>query len=188
MHEDVINFLSMEPALFHTKEEYGKINNTPRGWKRASDIYYSYMSMGIGSNELLREILCGTLERSTVELFIRYIRNKNTLVDYEKLARNVLSCDPEDWDKGLFELKDVGLNRVFWCMCELVDPKKVVELTRVSRFFVSCGEDLAHSWYLLLSRKYSSVLEMLTGIDEFADYVSRIISNGSYRKGVRVNG
>lgn len=65
----ILDYLRTNRNEFITKEIQGSINNTPRGWSRASDIIYSYLDSGLHSKGILTATLKGTLcDESAVNL------------------------------------------------------------------------------------------------------------------------
>lgn len=183
VHKDIIGFLRSNPKLFSTVEEYGRINNTPRGWKRASDIYYKFKESKDISLNLLKEILTGTLEKSTVTLFVKYVKEQVEGIDYVALATNVLENDTDGWDERLFDLNDLGLTKVFGIMCDNIDINNSDMVRRFKDYFTGVGYELAYSWYLTISGKYADLYAKLSDIDEFAKFVMDIIERNDYSTG-----
>lgn len=188
VHRSILNFLKQNRELFYTKEEEGKINNTPRGWKRASDILYSYESMGIKSFGLLKEVLKGTLENTTVDMFISHYKTNANVVDYDKVASEILDgiCPPE-YDT----LSEVGLTTVFEIMCKLCSNAK--EFTPCMRqnfviYFKAVSNALKYSWHNMLVTKYNDLYQKLTDEDAdkdvgFLDCMLEVLENAQYSSG-----
>lgn len=183
VHPDVIGFLRSNPKLFSTVEEYGRINNTPRGWKRASDIYYKFEDSDDISLNLLQEVLSGTLEKSSVLMFVKYIKDVTKGIDYVALAKSVLENDTDGWDAKLFELNDLGLTKVFSILCDSVDVTNNAMVQRFKEYFEGVGYELAYSWYLTISSKYPNLYDVLSEIDDFAGFIMTIIEKNGYSAG-----
>lgn len=183
VHPDVISFLRSNPKLFSTVEEYGRINNTPRGWKRASDIYYKFKDFDDIPLNLLQEVLSGTLEKSSVLLFVKYIKDMSKGIDYVALAKNILENDTDGWDAKLFELNDLGLTKVFSILCDSVDVTNNAMVQRFKEYFEGVGYELAYSWYLTISSKYPNLYDVLSEMDDFAGFIMSIIEKNGYSAG-----
>lgn len=183
VHPDVIGFLRSNPKLFSTVEEYGRINNTPRGWKRASDIYYKFEDLEDIPLNLLQEVLSGTLEKSSVLLFIKYIKDITKGIDYVALAKSVLENDTDGWDDKLFDMNDLGLTKVFSILCDSVDVTNEVMVKRFKDYFKAVGYELAYSWYLTISSKYPNLYDVLSEMDDFAGFIMTIIEKNGYSAG-----
>lgn len=183
VHPDVIGFLRSNPKLFSTIEEYGRINNTPRGWKRASDIYYKFEDSEDIPLNLLQEVLTGTLEKSSVLLFIKYIKDITKGIDYVALAKSVLENDTDGWDDKLFDMNDLGLTKVFSILCDSVDVTNKDMVKRFKDYFKAVGYELAYSWYLTISSKYPNLYDVLSEMDDFAGFIMSIIEKNEYSAG-----
>lgn len=183
VHPDVIGFLRSNPKLFSTVEEYGRINNTPRGWKRASDIYYKFVDSEDIPLNLLQEVLTGTLEKSSVLLFIKYIKDITKGIDYVALAKSVLENDTDGWDDKLFDMNDLGLTKVFSILCDSVDVTNKDMVKRFKDYFKAVGYELAYSWYLTISSKYPNLYDVLSEMDDFAGFIMSIIEKNEYSAG-----
>ena len=183
VHPDVIGFLRSNPKLFSTVEEYGRINNTPRGWKRVSDIYYKFGDSDDISLNLLQEVLSGTLEKSSVLLFIKYIKDISKGIDYVALAKSVLENDTDGWDDKLFDMNDLGLTKVFSILCDSVDVTNEAMVKRFKDYFKAVGYELAYSWYLTVSSKYPNLYDVLSEMDDFAGFIMSIIEKNGYSAG-----
>lgn len=176
IHKSVREFLTQNPALFTTKESEGKLNNTPRGWQRASDVVYQYSKLGYTNDTLLLNILQGTLEETSASRFLRFFKTNRKTIDYYKVARETLGIEDEaHWNPVLFDMNDAELSRVFRAMCEITSCSEE-ELATICRFVMIASSDLAFSLVTALDNQYKRVYNELIEQDQFADFVIDILA------------
>lgn len=175
IHSTVSSFLTVNRSLFCTKEVDGRINNTPRGWSRVSDLVYSYEAMGIMDKAILRNLLEGTLEKDTARVFLDYYLKHSSGVDLYKVAVGRLTGEVP-LDVGNFS--DIDLNEIFEHMSEYIlklsfkgNSLDVDMFTRYRDFIMSVSRELCYSFVVRLQDRYEDIYDTLMEDDSFSEYV-----------------
>lgn len=178
--------MSYNRTLFTTKEVDEKINNTPRGWSRVSDLVYSYEGLGISNLSILRNLAGGTLERTSAGLFIDYYKKNYSGVDMVSVARKYL-FDGDDVDFST--MLDVDLNDLFNLMSDLI-MQEVAEngsideevITRYNSFIKAVPRELCYSFIDTLQKKYVDLCDTIVSDDDMVDYILKVTSKATVKK------
>lgn len=192
IHKCVSAFLSSNRTLFTSKEIDGKINNTPRGWSRVSDLVYSYEDLGICDLSIIRNLVEGTLERSTAGLFIDYYKKNYSGLDLLSLAKKYLfSGENVDLSKML----DMDLNDLFNLMSDLIMQKVTSDgsipgevFVRYNKFIKSVPRELCYSFIETLQEKYIDLYDTIISDDTMVDYILMVTSKATVKKAGAFNG
>lgn len=174
VHDIVQSFLTVNKDAFVSKERAGKVNNTPRGWSRVSDLLYSFEDLGVDDFQVLKNLIRGTLEDVTADSFVVFYKNSLKSLNYHKLAKQVLaSHSTDEWPKVLFKFNDAELDKVFNFMLEIASSGKLTDMMveNLSTYILSVEKELTFSWVSLLDTKYSEIYDRLLENDDFSSYV-----------------
>lgn len=173
VHEAIISFISNNRELFYTKEVSGAINNTPRGWVRASDILKAYEEMGIQDDRLLREMLSGTLVGGTALRFIGYYRDTASSINYFDLAEQVMAKNPDEYPELMFKLNDADLDKVFTIAADIFaeDPGNDEKLEKLVTFILAVDDSLMYTWITRVESKNPDLYLRLIEEKRLSEYV-----------------
>lgn len=173
VHEAIISFISNNRELFYTKEVSGAINNTPRGWVRASDILKAYEEMGIQDDRLLREMLSGTLVGGTALRFIGYYKDTASSINYFDLAEQVMTKNPDEYPELMFKLNDADLDKVFTIAADIFaeDPGNDEKLEKLVTFILAVDDSLMYTWITRVESKNPDLYLRLIEEKRLSEYV-----------------
>lgn len=173
VHEAIISFISNNRELFYTKEVSGAINNTPRGWVRASDILKAYEEMGIQDDRLLREMLSGTLVGGTALRFIGYYKDTASSINYFDLAEQVMTKNPDEYPELMFKLNDADLDKVFTIAVDIFaeDPGNDEKLEKLVTFILAVDDSLMYTWITRVESKNPDLYLRLIEEKRLSEYV-----------------
>lgn len=180
VHADVLNYLSGNTSAFTTVEKSGRINNTPRGWKRASDLLYTYENLNVSDFKILTEMMRGTLDRDTADAFVAYYKSLNKTYNYILLASSTLeSGSTDEWDNCLFKMNDAELDMLFKAMIDRMVHSNYTERNKknLTAFVLAAQKELAYSWINVLDKKSNSLYVDLLDDEDFANYVLSMVVN-----------
>lgn len=186
VHKTISSFLSTYTTEFITPDVEGAINNTPRGWRRVSDVLYEYEKEypGTPDKSILKALLCGTLKESTADEFLNfYIKNYKT-VDYFELAGQILySSSVNDWDPSIERLTDAELDKLFKCMLDVLESDKSPEmLNNFVTYMTLVQNELLYAWQSYLEKHYQNLYLLLIDIPEFQERLLNVLSTIQIRE------
>lgn len=191
VHQSIITYLSSNANSFITKETSGKINNTPRGWKRASDILYTYQEMELSSKEILKNLLEGTLDSECIPSLMRVLDSEVKGIDYLVIAKSILDGS-QTIMHGTKSYTDLELDKIFkLSVQELYNMSNVPQdvIRRFVDFILSVNNALSYSWVETLSKDYSDLYEGLVEYSsDFSNYVLDILNSVKGRERGGFNG
>lgn len=183
INDAITSFLGRNKTLFVTKERSGNINNTPRGWSRASDILYTWESEGIPESYwLLRECLMGTLEKRTVDLFISYYKSMAKSTNYSLVAKNIMEAGNINIElKKLENFNAVQLDNVFNAIIDYVytagNVSDAGEANMVD-FLLSVPKEVLYAWVSVLQKDHEFIYDALVmDSEKFANTIMNILDN-----------
>ena len=178
IHGGILEYLKINKNEFVTKEEEGSLNNTPRGWSRASDILKKYEQMGYKfSNRLLLALLGGTLESKTAHSLFNFLKsygNKEESV-YDYIVKVLNSKNIKQYVPAFLknsnikqqQLMDLGLQYLSANMLDAYVYQNYIELLKVI--------DVNVSFKIINSiSEDSSMLEDFSNFDDFIDLVGKL--------------
>lgn len=179
IHPTLHSFIASNSSFFYTPEVEGKINSTPRGWSRVSDIVYTYEEMGVGDVDILREMIRGTVESDSADAFIRYYKQKSEGNDFYAIAKELLNAESqENWDLSkLCQFNDADLSKIFSIMLEGANRMNTTHLRNIKDFFIMASPELGYALYQMLSIKYDSLYQDLLNYDDFSRYILQLVVN-----------
>lgn len=168
VHPLILDFLKRNSNLFLTPEIEGTVNNTPRGWKCASDVLYSWNLMKKTSKGLLLNLLMGTLEEKTAGNLLHFIEKHNKGIDYYAVANQVINSEyVTDWDPNFLNYNDAELNKVFKYMCDIANSdKSELHIENMCNLVMCATPELAYSWISLLQKDYEFLYTTMLEADE----------------------
>lgn len=191
VHQGIITYLTSNANSFITKEISGKVNNTPRGWKRASDILYTYQEMGLSSKEILKNLLEGTLDSECIPSLMRVLDSEVKGIDYLVIAKSILDGS-QTIMHGTKSYTDLELDKIFkLSVQELYNMSNVPHnvIKRFVSFILSANNALSYSWVETLSKDYSDLYEGLVECSKgFSNYVLDILNSVKGRERGGFNG
>lgn len=183
INDYIFSFLQRNKPLFITNEVSGKINNTPRGWSRASDILYTWESTGeVGGFRLLSECLSGTLEKRSVDLFINYYKSQRKGINYSVLANEILdSNNIVDTLKKKGNLTTVQLDALFNTLIGVVYERGSISdksVNNLVEFLLSVSRELLYAWILVMQKEHSSIYEgLILECEKFSARVLELLND-----------
>ena len=179
VHPVLHSFIASNSTFFYTPEVEGKINSTPRGWSRVSDIVYTYEEMGISDFDIFREMIRGTVDADSADAFVRFYKRNSEGMDFFHIARDVLNAESQDaWDLSkLCQLNDADLSKLFNIMLEGADRMNANHLRNIKDFFIMTSPELAYALQQTLSVKYDSLYQDLLAFDDFSSYILKVVIN-----------
>ena len=179
VHPVLHSFISANPSFFYTEEVEGKLNSTPRGWSRVSDIVYTYEKSGLDDQDIFREMIRGTVETEGADAFIRFYKRSASGVDYYSVARRTLNAESKnDWDMtSLCKMNDADLIKVFNAMIESADHTNATHVRNVKEFCIMASPELGYALHQNVSAKNNSLYQELVKYDDFAQYVLNLVVN-----------
>lgn len=185
----ILTFLSNNPDQFYTKEVEGRLNNTPRGWSRASDLIKTYEASSLDDISILKDMLQGTLEKNTVVKLIAFYRNFAKSVDYAAIANEVLNANNfQDWPDMVFKLNDAGLDKVFTIMLSSVNGVHISDVCErnLIKFIISVDPAVTYSWIMRIEKENLELYMKLTENNDFAEHALKMVSGikRSYGNGI----
>ena len=174
VHESVLDFLRVNGKMFTTPEETGKVNATPRGWKRVSDIVYTYEEMGCRDVNILKNLISGTMDSSISKAFIKFYEEvKKTDVDYSKLAISYLQGNK-------FNLEDyssVEITDIFDRMLEFLQGNSEDSYANnLAEYILSAPKELGYSLSEKVEKANSEIYSVMLMNDQFSSYVLGILN------------
>lgn len=191
VHQSIITYLSSNANSFITKETSGKINNTPRGWKRASNILYTYQEMELSSKEILKNLLEGTLDSECIPSLMRVLDSEVKGIDYLVIAKSILDGS-QTIMHGTKSYTDLELDKIFkLSVQELYNMSNVPQdvIRRFVDFILSVNNALSYSWVETLSKDYSDLYEGLVECSkDFSNYILDILHSVKGRERGGFNG
>ena len=184
VHNSVLNFLTSNKRLFITPESDGCVNNTPRGWKRVSDIVYSYEELGMNDLVILSNLVRGTLEEKTAQLFMQYYKENRTPVNYLKMANDLLN----NFDSSVLDnITDLDKVDLFTFMSNrLISGDITVDMVEnYKRFIKSVSRELCYALISKLQQteSYSDIYETLLEDDSMCRYIMSILDKATTKVG-----
>lgn len=184
VHNSVLNFLVSNKRFFLSPERDGCVNNTPRGWKRVSDIIYSYEEMGMDDLVILSNLVRGTLEEHTSQLFMEHYKSNRTPVDFLKMASNLLN----NFDPSVVEnLSDVDKVDLFAFMSNrLINGDITANMVENYKLFIkSVSRELCYALITKLQQteSYKDIYETLLEDDSMCKYIMGIMNKVTTKVG-----
>lgn len=191
IHKSVSSFLCNYKSLFITEEKQGAVNNTPRGWSRASDLIYSFEKLNISNDSILRNLLSGTLDSNVVSIFFEYYKDNREGLNYHEIALSLLKGEPYNIE----ELGTSALSDVFDFMCDIIVSNNVkidkeLAKTVLRGYLKFVPRELCHALISRLERSYKDLFFDVVEDSSFAEYVvtSTLSKNSSKKKGSAFHG
>lgn len=189
IHFFIKGYLGANRREFTTKEVSGEINNTPRGWSRASDVLYQYESTGIKDYSLLYELLAGTLRSETATSFLNYYKANRGAVNYAKLAKEMMEAEnPRKWNiEMLNSLNDAEVTTLFMSIAEYCNEhiRSISDnmLHNIVTYILSATNNLIYAWVSELKEgKYSELYRKLLSNEDFSATIISIGGSVKNRK------
>lgn len=181
VHPLIRSFLEINRSLFITAEKAGAVNNTPRGWRMASDILYSYEESRVDSIPILKNLLSGVLDSSCVDMLVNHIKaNGRRNCDCSQLVSEILEGKSGAIERAYKLLSDVEIDFMFKLIVDRVYELGEVSdevCDRIVDFILLANKSLSYSWVALISEKYPEFYEgLIQNSVKFSDYVFSLVS------------
>lgn len=181
VHPLIRSFLEINRSLFITAEKAGAVNNTPRGWRMASDILYSYEESRVDSIPILKNLLSGVLDSSCVDMLVNHIKaNGRRNCDCSQLVSEILEGKSGAIERAYKLLSDVEIDSMFKLIVDRVYELGEVSdevCDRIVDFILLANKSLSYSWVALISEKYPEFYEgLIQNSVKFSDYVFSLVS------------
>lgn len=191
IHAVIMKYLQTNPQYFTTKEVSGSVNNTPRGWSRASDILYSYENMGISNKQILRNLFDGTLDSSCVDSLVSFYQSFSGGLNLYKVADTVLNGSFNKVS-GYKKLTEVELDKTFRILVEKLYALGDISSEVAGRFvdfILLANSALSYSWMSILSSDYTDLYEgLIEDNADFSNYALKLLSSVKGRERGGFNG
>ena len=176
VHSSVLGFLGTNPKFFTSKEVQGKVNASPRGWSRLSDLLYSYEDSGLSDDTILINMLKGTMDSAIVDLFFNYYKtHKSTYKNYVAIARSILNGK----EINLAGYSNLELKTIFESICSACNTNSDVEVNNVAWFLENVNFEIAWSLINYLENSNPELYNKLLDIKDFSAYVMSVLSKAN---------
>ena len=174
VHESVLDFLRVNGKMFTTKEETGKINATPRGWKRVSDIVCTYEETGCRDINILKNLISGTMDSSISKAFVKFYEEvKSSDLDYSKLAISYLQGNKFD----LKNYSSVEITDIFDRMVEFVQGNyDETYVNNLAEYILSAPRELSFSLSEKVEKLSPEIYSSMLMNDKFSSYILGILN------------
>lgn len=191
VHAVIMKYLQVNPQYFTTKEVSGSVNNTPRGWSRASDILYSYEQLGISNKQILRNLFDGTLDSTCVDSLVTFYQSFKGGTNLYKVADSILDGS-FNLANGYKKLTEVELDKMFRILVEKLYAMGGISSEVAGRFvdfILLANSALSYSWMSLLSTDYADLYEgLIEDNTNFSNYALKLLSSVKGRERGGFNG